>query len=95
MGSVGSRTKDRRYDAAAPFMAGVLFWQVLLVVSQNENIGGSYSNGFLGGCFTGIIQGAGSMLGPIGNTIGGGIGSAVGTMVTEYLDNIDSTVEKT
>ena len=33
-------------------------------------------------------------MGPIGNTIGGGIGSAVGTMVTEYLDNIDSTVEK-
>ena len=78
---------------AAPFIAGVLLAGTIGGFA-NENIGGSYSNGFLGGCFTGIIQGAGSMLGPIGNTIGGGIGSAVGTMVTEYLDNIDSTVEK-
>ena len=78
---------------AAPFIAGVLLAGTIGGFA-NENIGGSYSNGFFGGCFTGIIQGAGSMLGPIGNTIGGGIGSAVGTMVTEYLDNIDSTVEK-
>ena len=74
---------------AAPFIAGVLLAGTIGGFA-NENIGGSYSNGFLGGCFTGIIQGAGSMLGPIGNTIG----AAVGTMVTEYLDNIDSTVEK-
>ena len=64
---------------AAPFIAGVLLAGTIGGFA-NENIGGSYSNGFLGGCFTGIIQGAGSMLGPIGNTIGGGIGSAVGTM---------------
>ena len=42
---------------AAPFIAGVLLAGTIGGFA-NENIGGSYSNGFLGGCFTGIIQGA-------------------------------------
>ena len=79
--------------AVVPFIAGALLAGTVGGFA-NENMGGSYTNGFIGGCVTGIIQGAGSMLGPIGNTLGGGVGSSVGTATTEYLDNIDSTVEK-
>ena len=60
----------------------------------NEENGGSYINGWVGGAVTGGIQTyLGITLGPLG-TIIGGAANGVGSAITDVLDNIDKSVEK-
>ena len=54
----------------------------------NEELSGSYINGFAGGVLAGTIQAVTSLTGPVGNIIGGAA-NGLGSAVTDTLDNLD------
>lgn len=55
---------------------------------MNEQAGGSFEAGWVGGAVNGLIQTAGYLtMGYIGTVYGGGIGAGTGTFITEYINS--------
>ena len=77
---------------AAVIVAGALTTGVVSGFA-NEAAGGSYTNGFVGGAVAGTVQSVASLAGPLGN-VAGGTANGLGSMITDTLDNLDSSVEK-
>ena len=61
----------------------------------NEQAGGNFASGYIGGSVSGLIQGmAGYLSGPFGVMFGGSVGSGFGTFLTGVLDNAWGTPEQ-
>ena len=53
----------------------------------NEQAGGEFASGYVGGVVSGLTQGFAGLAGPLGVVIGGSIGSGLGTLIAGGLDN--------
>lgn len=54
----------------------------------NEQAGGEFTNGYIGGAVSGLTQGFAGLMGPLGTVLGGSVGSGLGTLITGGLDNL-------
>ena len=54
----------------------------------NEQAGGEFTSGYIGGAVSGLTQGFAGLAGPLGIVLGGSAGSGLGTLITGALDNL-------
>ena len=59
----------------------------------NEQAGGEFTSGYIGGAVSGLVQGAVGLMGPLGTVIGGSVGSGLGTLIAGGLDNLCGSAE--